>query len=71
MQAFRSEGELDRWCELEGCPRGAVFAPSTLWHLATVWYDDRLDHGWRRRTVAERQAHLGRVGLEGEAWLIE
>ncbi|MCG8459664.1 MAG: alkylmercury lyase family protein [Holophagales bacterium] len=71
MQAFRSEGELERWCRLEGRSPGAVFAPSTLWRLARAWYDDRLDLAWSRRTVRERQTILTRLGLVGEAWRIE
>lgn len=70
MQAFRSEGEIDRWCALQGRTRSAGFTPATLWRLASIWYDDRLDRNWRRHTVAERQALLTSVGLEGEAWRI-
>ena len=71
MQAFRSEGELERWCRLERRSPGAAFDPFTLWRLARAWYDDRLDLTWRRRTVGERQAILTRLGLVGEAWRIE
>ena len=71
MQAFRSEGELERWCRREGRSPGAVFSPSILWSLARDWYDDRLDLAWRRRTVAERQAILTGLGLVGEAWRVE
>ena len=39
-----------------------------LAHLARRWYGDRLDPGWRPRTVAESQAILDEVGLTGPAW---
>lgn len=71
MQAFRSEGEIERWCQRHGRQRGAVFKPQILWQLARRWYDDRLELNWRRRTVLERQAILEDVGLVGDFWRIE
>lgn len=71
MLAFRSEGEVRRWCDARDLPLGAIFSPGTLWRLAEVWYDDRLDLDWKRRTVEERQDLLERAGLRGEFWRIE
>lgn len=71
MLVFRSEGEVERWCAWRGRAQGAVFAPETLWLLARAWYADRLDPGWVRRSVAERQAILEGVGLTGPFWAIE
>jgi hypothetical protein len=71
MQAFRSEAEIDRWCADAGIGRGAVFTPEVLWKLASVWYDDRLQLDWRRRTPAERQALLERASLTGDFWRLE
>ena len=48
-----------------------MFDLPRLWHLARAWYDDRLDRGWRRRTVSARQAILDAVGLEGPFWRLE
>ena len=70
MLAFRSEGEVKRWCDGRGATPGAIFSPSQLWSLAKVWYDDRLDLDWRRRTVEERQQLLQDVGLTGGFWQI-
>lgn len=71
MLAFRSEGEIRRWCEAHGRAVGATFSPDLLWSLARVWYDDRLQLAWRRRTVGERQSLLEQVGLSGPLWRIE
>jgi hypothetical protein len=71
MLAFRSEGEVDRWCAAKGIEPGAVFSPHTLWRLASVWYEDRLRPDWRRRPPDERQRLLDEVGLRGEFWRIE
>ncbi len=49
-------------------PVGAVIGVGTLWQLARRWYDDRLAHDWRRKTLTERQAILDEVGLTGEFW---
>lgn len=45
-----------------------MFDLPRLWDLARAWYDDRLEPGWRRRTVPERQAILDAVGLQGPFW---
>lgn len=68
MQLFRSEDDVDKWCEHMGQARGAVFSPDQLWQLAQRWWDDRLELEWRRRSLAERQAILDEVGLDGPFW---
>jgi hypothetical protein len=71
MALFRSEDHVDRWCRRRGVAKGAVFSLPQLWELARRWYDDRLEHDWRRKTVAERQRILEEVGLVGPFWQIE
>jgi hypothetical protein len=39
-----------------------------LHELARRWYGDRLDPGWRPRTVQQSQAILDSVGLTGPFW---
>jgi hypothetical protein len=38
------------------------------WALAKLWYADRLDPAWRRRTAAETTDALASIGLTGEFW---
>ncbi len=71
MLLFRSEEHVDRWCGRRGVPKGAAFQLSELWRLARHWYDDHLDHDWRRKSVAERQRILDSIGLTGSFWQIE
>ena len=52
----------------EGVTTGELVALGTLTELARRWYGDRLDPGWRPRTLAESQAILDSVGLTGEFW---
>jgi hypothetical protein len=56
------------WSRETGVPLGAVVDPQTLWLLALRWYDDRLEHEWRRKTLTERQTILESVGLNGPFW---
>ena len=68
MLLFRSEEEVERWCEATGNPRGAVIDAARLHGLAAAWYGDRLDPSWRPRTVAQSQAILDDLGLVGPFW---
>ena len=61
MLLFRSEEEIDG-------PRGGVMTMAQLHELARRWYGDRLDPGWRPRTVEQSQAILDAVGLTGPFW---
>jgi hypothetical protein len=49
-------------------PRGAVLTLEQTWALAKVWYSDRLDPAWRRRSAAETSAAFAAIGLSGEFW---
>ena len=71
MLLFRSEEDLDAWSAATGIERGEAFDLRRLWTLARTWYDDRLDHDWRRRSTAERQTLLEVAGLTGDFWAIE
>jgi hypothetical protein len=57
-----------QWTEITGHPKGAVLTPETLWELAKRWYGNRLDYGWTRRPIDERQAIFDELGLIGEFW---
>ena len=60
MRLFRSEEELPG--EGEAMPIGQLAG------LARRWYGDRLDPGWRPRTVEQSQRILDEVGLGGDFW---
>jgi hypothetical protein len=70
MLLFRSEEDVDRWCQATGRPRGETLDAGRLHDLAVRWYGDRLDPEWRPRTVAESQAILDSVGLDGPFWTL-
>jgi hypothetical protein len=50
--------------------RGAVLTLDQTWELAKLWYRDRLDPAWRRRTVAETREAFASLGLAGEFWAL-
>ena len=66
MLLFRAEEHVER----AGQPRGAVFTPDQMWRLADIWYHDRADPSWRRKTAEEAEAIFAEIGLTGDFWRI-
>ena len=71
MRLFRSEEHVRRWSEQSGTPVGAVFSLDAAWQLARLWFRDRLDPEWRRRTADEAHEIFARAGLTGPFWRLE
>ena len=68
MLLFRSEEHAERWCQFRDLPRGGTMSPEQSWEMAQAWYGDKLSPEWRRATVEEAEAILGRIGLTGPFW---
>jgi hypothetical protein len=68
MLLFRSEEHRDKWLTARGLEHGATLTVVRQWELARVWYGDRMEPGWRRRTPAEVQAVFESFGLTGPFW---
>ena len=49
-------------------PRGAVLTLEQTWALARLWYSDRMDPAWRRRSPADAMLAFASLGLTGEFW---
>ncbi len=71
MLCFRSEAEVERWCERRGIARGAVMDLELIWRLSQAWYAGRADPEWRGRSAEQAQAIVDGVGLRGEFWTFE
>ena len=56
------------WCQRQNIAVGAIVDLERLWKLARMWYNDRFDANWRRKTIPEREAILDAVGLGGPFW---
>ena len=69
MLYFRSEEDIDNWCERWRLARGAVIPIEQGWRLAKAWYsEDRRQTSWRRRTASEAEAVFDSLGLKGDFW---
>jgi hypothetical protein len=68
MLLFRSEEHVERWTLERGTSRGAFLTLEQQWELSRIWFHDRLDPGFRRRTIEEAQAVFERIGLTGAFW---
>jgi len=68
MLLFRSEEHLERWRAEKDLPSGATFTLQQQWKLARIWYTDRMDPDWTRRTPEEAEEVFTQVGLTGPFW---
>ena len=68
MLLFRSEEEVQAWCERARPRAGRRRRHARLHASAARWYGDRLDPGWRPRAREASQAILDDVGLTGDFW---
>jgi hypothetical protein len=48
--------------------RGAILTLEQTWALARLWYADRLDPAWRRRTLSETHDAFASIGLTDDFW---
>lgn len=65
---FRSEPDIDAWCERHRLPRGEAVPIATVASLARAWYGRHADPDWRKWTMAEAAEVFRSVGLVGEFW---
>lgn len=68
MLLFRSEEHVERWRADRSLPRGELLSVRQQWELARLWYSNRLDPDWRRRTPQEAEEVFSQTGLVGDFW---
>jgi Alkylmercury lyase len=68
LRMFCEERHARDWAGRQGGAVGALVGLPTLWELARRWYGDRLEPGYRRKSVPEYQAILTDLGLTGDFW---
>ncbi|MDQ1587989.1 MAG: hypothetical protein QOJ77_1154 [Microbacteriaceae bacterium] len=71
QRIFCGEACVEAWLETTGNQRGSVFDLTTLWRLASHWYEGRLNTPYRRREPAQAAAYFRKVGLRGAFWGLE
>jgi hypothetical protein len=65
---FCNQQHLDDWLARSGFDQGAAMDLTTLWHLATRWYEGRFGPGARARTPQEITAFFAELGLTDAFW---
>lgn len=65
---FRSEPELQAWCDRHRIARGAAVPLAQVMDLARAWYGSHLDRDWHKWSVTEARTIFQRVGLVGPFW---
>lgn len=70
FQPFRTEGDVDRWCERHALPKGAVVPLPTLWAFARDWYGDAISKPWRKRSTEEVREVFRRHGFTSPFWAV-
>ena len=68
MLLFRSEENIDRWCEAQGISRRPLINMEQLWQLAVAWYANRITVESRRPGIDEMVSIFASIGLTGPFW---
>ena len=68
MLLFRSEENVNRWCEARNTPRRPLVSLEQLWQLSLEWYESRMTIESRRPDASEMVEIFASVGLVGEFW---
>jgi hypothetical protein len=56
------------WLARTGHQAGCIMDLTTLWRLASHWYDGRLERGYTRREPTAAADYFRSVGLTGSFW---
>jgi len=70
MLLFRSEENIDAWCQDWQLPHGAELSLDLTWDLSLCWYDGRMLPEYAGRSHREIKAILDGLGLVGDFWAL-
>jgi len=68
MLLFRSEEHVETWCWSRSLPVGGTLSLDQASELAWIWFRDRLEPSWKRKTLEEAESIFGSLGLTGNFW---
>ncbi|MBX2873474.1 MAG: alkylmercury lyase family protein [Saprospiraceae bacterium] len=71
MLAFRTEAEIDKWCERHDIAKGDVQPLSHIWEFASKWYGQHLNPDWKKWTLQEAKEIFDEFGLTHPVWQLE
>jgi len=65
---FRSEEHVETWCWARSLRVGGTLSLDQASELAWIWFRDRLEPSWKRKTLEEAESIFGSLGLTGNFW---
>ena len=68
MLLFRSEANIESWCQQNNLPKGQTLTLTQVWHLSQLWYGNRLSASYKSRTTQEIKRIFQEVGLTDAFW---
>ena len=68
MLLFRSEENINAWCQQQQMPLGQILSLEQVWQLSRCWYADRLSPDFAGRSVEQVETIFQKVGLSGSFW---
>ncbi|WP_063366522.1 alkylmercury lyase family protein [Pseudoalteromonas luteoviolacea] len=68
MLMFKSESDIDRWCERHNMCKGDVQPIEHIWAFSKVWYGRHLNPDWVKWTVKEASEIFESFGLTHSIW---
>lgn len=68
QRIFCNETCVDSWLQSNKYQKGYIMSLSTLWSLASRWYEGRLDLDYQRRDPLTASQYFREVGLSGNFW---
>ena len=68
MLLFRSEENIEAWCQQQQMPLGQILALEQVWQLSQHWYANRLSPDFAGRSVEQVETIFQKVGLSGSFW---
>lgn len=64
MLPFKSEADIDRWCEKHRIAKGAVISAEKCFELSSKWYGTYLNRDWNRKSPEEVKEFFASINLD-------
>ena len=68
MLLFRSEENIESWCQQTNLPKGQTLPLAQVWHLSQLWYGNRLSADYTSRTTQQIKTIFQEAGLTAAFW---
>ncbi|MCB8980820.1 MAG: hypothetical protein H6657_25700 [Ardenticatenaceae bacterium] len=68
MLLFRSEENIEAWCQQQQMPLGQILSLEQVWQLSQQWYPDRLSPDFAGRSQKQVEVIFQKAGLFSSFW---